>query len=653
MDVRLPDFIAYVAQTKSLSQVTDWANKYHKSKEFTNEGEGAIIFIVDTAGTFQDHDDLRDNNPTYLNGNSTPNPDKDGTSGHGTHCAGIAAAVNNDRGVIGIAPKALLGARKALGDNGSGAYSWIASEIRKVADLKLRGEHEGRKKIISMSLGGTQGNSVLKSAVDYAISKGCFVIAAAGNSGYSGSDTVKYPANYPEVIAVASIEKDEDPSRFSSGGDNVDIAAYGDGNFSTYKNNTYATLRGTSMATPVVSGLVALILTEYPEIDTQDKLMTYLKDNAKDIFEDGFDVRTGYGTLITTDFKEPKDAPDKEPPKEEPPVEEPKPEPPTPPKSNPIKSQVDLWLNDVFTVSIRNADEQWVRCKVKVEATADINNEADLKQAQDLTKRFFSGRGFYFSAGSGVDRWADYVSRFLYILTKNWGKPVYATKIWLAKDDLKIIKSVNPRNFKLSTYNTTVDSIELDGVKTFDMTEMKIILPQKKIVVDRNENLPIDKLKEVIGDGFGVADALFDIMGKGDTAKGLMALAGIVGKYDAPIEAFKVAWEQAGDLSEEESVDLYAFVTERFDIEDDELELKIERILKLPITGYAEYLDTVDTLLIVQSIWKDETMSRWAKIKALSKYASSDALDQGEDLVDLVTEFISAFRDLFRKKKEQ
>lgn len=652
MDVRLPKFKAYVAQSKSLSQVEDWANKYHKSKEFSNKGEDAIIFILDTAGTFQDHDDLKLNNPIYLNGNSTPNPDKDGTSGHGTHCAGIAAAVDNNRGVIGIAPKATLGARKVLGDNGSGAYTWIASEIRKVADLKLQDQHKGKKKIISMSLGGSSGSTILKSAIDYAISKGCFVIAAAGNSGYSGEDTVNYPANYTEVIAVGSITKQEKPSTFSSGGDNVDVAAYGDGNFSTYKNNTYATLRGTSMATPVVSGLVALILTEYPEIDTQDKLMSYLKDNAKDIFTDGFDVRTGYGTLITTDFKKPEDAPDEEPPKEEPPIEEPKPEP-EPPASNPIKSEVYLWMNETFTVSIRNEGESWVRCKVKVEATADIESEADLKLAQDLTRKFFKNRGFYFGAGSGVDRWADYISRFLYVITKNWGKPVIATWIYLDKDGLAIKKPVNPVNFNLSTYNTTGEGIfELEGAKTFDMEELKIIMPQKKIVVNRNENLPIDVLKEVVGDGFGVADAMFDIFGKGDTAKGLMALAAVVGKYESPMESFKVAWEQAADLSEEESKDLYAFVTERFDIEDDELEVKIERILKLPITGYAEYLDTIDTFLMIQSIWNDETMSRWAKIKALSKYASTDALGQGEDLVDLVTEFIAAFRDLFRREKQ-
>lgn len=636
MDVRLPDFKAYVAQLKTLSQVVDWANIYHKSNSYNNRGEGAAIFIVDTAGTFQDHEDLVNNNPAYLNGNSTSDPDKDGYSGHGTHCAGIAAAVDNGRGVIGIAPKALLGARKALSDNGSGTYSAIASEIRKVADLQFFLQHRDRKKIISLSLGGPGPNSQLKSAIDYAISKGCFVIAAAGNDGYTGSDTVGYPANYEEVIAVASIKKNQNPSSFSSGGPNVDVAAYGDGNFSTYKNNTYATLRGTSMATPVVSGLAALIVTEYPEIDTQDKLMNYLKDNARDIFTDGFDDRTGYGTLITSDFKEPIS--------EEP---EPTPEPPVG-SPIPIKSEIELWIKNEFKVSIRNADTEWNRCSVKVRCSADVKNEQELKESIYLVHRFFTNRGFYFLAGTGFDVWAEYISRFLYVLTNKWGHAVYAHEIYLANNKLSIIKKVNPKNFLL-TNDLTDDDVNLSGQKTFTMKEIKFSLPAQKTIVDRDANLPIDKLKEVISDGFGVTAALYDIFA-GNTSSGLISLAGFVGKYEKPMEAFKTAWSQAADLSEAESKDLYAFVTEKFDLEDDELEAKIERVLKLPITGYAEYLDSIDTILSIQAIWSDSTTNKWEKIKELTSYASTDALTQGEDLFTLMLETIAAIKDLFSSK---
>lgn len=663
-DVVLPQIQPMFVYRGLAGQVEDWANKFHKAKEFYDKsrGGGAVIFILDTAGTFQDHEDLKDNNDPALNGNSTPDPDKDSKSGHGTHCGGIAGAVDNNKGVIGIAPDATLAARKVLNDSGQGAYTWIASELRKVADLKLTGKHEGKKKIISMSLGGSRPSSIMEDAIKYAISKGCFVIAAAGNSGYSGSDTIGYPANYLEVIAVGSIDKLSKPSSFSSGGKNIDISTYGNNNYSTYKNNTYATLRGTSMATPVVSGLAALIVSAYPEIDTQSKLMQYFKDNAKDIFTDGFDVRTGYGTLIAADFKKPEDYPDEPDPK---PVPEPEPDPtPTPPESNPIKGDVDLWLDETYTASARNQDEGWSILKIKVAATTDATNEDDIRLAQANVARFFRGRGFLFARGSGVDRYADYIARFIYVVTKmQYGKAVYPTRVWVEKGDLKIVKDVNPQNFAMSfdidSFIEDSYTITIDGHKTISLNkeeEMKqdqvltIVLSSQKEIIDRDANLPIDKLKEVIGDGFGVADAAFDIF-KGDTARGLLALAEVVSKYEKPMEAFKTAWAQAADLSEEESKDLYVFVSERFDIEDDVLEAKIERILKLPITGYAEFLDTADAINEFKSIWNDPDSSSFQKTRAMFKFASTTGFDQGEDIVGFILELVGAFSDLFKKKK--
>jgi hypothetical protein len=641
MDVKIPKFNAIISDANSLSQTTDWANIYHKSSSFSNKGEGAIIFIIDTAGTYQDHDDLKGNNPVYLNGNSTTDSDKD-VNGHGTHCGGIAAAVDNNSGVIGIAPKSLLGARKALGDNGSGSYAWIAKEIKAVADLELSSDHRDRRKIISLSLGGASSNSSLREAINYAIDKGCFIIAAAGNSGYNGKSTVNYPANYPEVIAVASIEKDEDPSVFSSGGDNVDVSAYGDGNFSTYKNNTYATLRGTSMATPVVSGLVALIVTEFPEIDSQSKLMFYLKESAKDLFTDGFDVRTGYGTLITTDFKKPSNSPgqpDKEP------------SPPQVPivPSNPISEKLGVWIDEPFIVYARNEGEEWSNVAVKVAASVHVSNESKLKEAVDIVYKFFKNRGFYFLANTGIDKWAEYIGRFLYVVTKGWGIPIVAEKVWVNKKGISVSKDVNPTNF-INTMSDSSDDITIDNQKTFEMKvkKMALELPEDKIGFSRDENLGVENIKVVITDAFSTLDAIIDLF-SGKVESGLFKLAGVVGGYEDFLEALKQALAEFGDLSESEANEVYSHAAEAFDIEDDELELKIERVMKLPISGFAEYMDSVEVVDEIKKVWDSDAPS-WEKFRTIFSLAGTSGFNQGEDLVALVMEMLGAIGDLFKKK---
>jgi len=439
-DVKLPPYEVLQWSLGTFAQRTPWANVYHDVAQLYDKtrGEKAVIFILDTAGTFKDHPDLNASNDARLNSNSTNDPDVDG-NGHGTHCAGIAAAIDNESGVVGIAPGATLAARKVLSDGGSGSYSAISKEIRAVADLKLPPEHKDKKKIISMSLGGGAGNSTLRSAIQYAIQKGCFVIAASGNSYRDGSEnTMNYPAKYEEVIAVGSIKKNEKPSDFSSHGEELDITAFGDGNYSTYKNGSYATLRGTSMATPVIAGFVALVVSAYPTIDTQAKMMRFLKNNAKDIFTDGFDTRTGYGTVTGDKFKieEPKEpTPEPEP---EPPAPEPEPEP-TP--DTPIGlGWHSMWIDDEFTVLCWNSgDKTRHLLRLKIEAEANCRTEAELKNAINQSKLFFRNRGFQFQSGSNVFDWAEGISHFFRLITKYWYKaPSRITKIWLDKDGLAI-----------------------------------------------------------------------------------------------------------------------------------------------------------------------------------------------------------------------
>lgn len=174
----------------------------------------------------------------------------DDDNGHGTHCAGIADAVDNSQGVIGVSTNATLHAVKVLGSSGSGSYSDIASGIEYVAD---QGWDVG-----SLSIGGRK-SSVVEDAVEYAYGQGVLLVAASGNSGPC-SYCVGYPASEPECMAVTATTRSDRLASFSSTGPQIEIAAPGRDIVSTYVDGGYASLSGTSMACPHVSGAGGLLM---------------------------------------------------------------------------------------------------------------------------------------------------------------------------------------------------------------------------------------------------------------------------------------------------------------------------------------------------------------------------------------------------------
>ncbi len=211
-----------------------------------------IIAIVDT-GVSTTHPDLASKlvaGKSFISGVASTNDD----NGHGSHCAGIAAAVtNNARGVAGVGWNCRVMPVKVLNGSGSGTMSGVASGITWAA--------QNGAKVISLSLGGGS-SSTLQSAVNSAWSMGAVVVAAAGNS---SSQTPSYPAGYTNAIAVGSTTSTDARSSFSNYGSSwVDVAAPGSSIYSTYKGTQYATMSGTSMATPHVAGLAGLIWSKYP-----------------------------------------------------------------------------------------------------------------------------------------------------------------------------------------------------------------------------------------------------------------------------------------------------------------------------------------------------------------------------------------------------
>ena len=231
------------------------------------------VAIIDT-GIDYNHPDLADNiawGVSVLHGRVSEKPkDYRDRNGHGTHVAGIVAALNNSIGVVGVSPGVEIYAIKALKNDGSGWISDIILGIEQALlgpDGVLDSDGDGiiagdpdddAAEVISMSFGGSTDVQSLHDAIKEAYSYGVTLVAASGNE-YSSSPA--YPAAYPEVIAVGASDQSDNVASFSNRG--AELTAPGVDILSTYPDDTYEVLSGTSMAAPHVSGVVALIQTTH------------------------------------------------------------------------------------------------------------------------------------------------------------------------------------------------------------------------------------------------------------------------------------------------------------------------------------------------------------------------------------------------------
>lgn len=240
-----------------------WGVKMMQAPEVWEQGgkgEGIVICILDT-GIDRQHPDLKDNILDGRNFSDSGSPDDyQDRNGHGTHVAGTIAAVENGGGVVGVAPKAKLLIGKVLGDDGSGSYQSIIKGIKWATNW--RGKNGERVRIISMSLGGSYNDPRQYKAILEACSAGIMVVCAAGNEGDADENTYEYgyPALYPETISVAACDENRKLADFSNNNLQVDIIGAGVKVLSTYPTSQYAVLSGTSMATPHISGALALVI---------------------------------------------------------------------------------------------------------------------------------------------------------------------------------------------------------------------------------------------------------------------------------------------------------------------------------------------------------------------------------------------------------
>ncbi|HEY0738489.1 MAG TPA: S8 family serine peptidase [Herpetosiphonaceae bacterium] len=250
-----PNYIYTVNFTPNdpgLSQQYAWNNiQAYNAWDVTQGSSSTVIAIVDT-GIQRTHPDLDSKmvpGYDYVQNDSAP----DDGNGHGTHVAGTSAAeTNNSTGGAGTCPNCNLMPVRVLDNNGSGTLANVANGINYAA--------QNGAKVINLSLGGT-GSTTLQSAVNNAWNAGVFLACAAGNSNTS-SQTSAYPAAYPNCFAIASTTNTDARSSFSNYGSWVEVAAPGSNIYSTWLNNGYNTISGTSMATPHVAGLAGLLASQ-------------------------------------------------------------------------------------------------------------------------------------------------------------------------------------------------------------------------------------------------------------------------------------------------------------------------------------------------------------------------------------------------------
>jgi thermitase len=209
--------------------------------------------------------------------------------GHGTHCAGIAAAAtDNGVGIAGVAFNSrIMAVKVGDGTTGKARYSDIAHGIIYAAD--------NGADVISLSLGGYAFSSYLESAVNHAWNAGCVVVAAAGNDNVSNSF---YPAAYDNVIGVSATDQNDTKASWSNYGSQVAVAAPGKSIYSTYWNDgsTYANMSGTSMSAPHVAGLAALLFAQDGG-RSNATVRSLIEDSADDLGDAGWDQYYGHGRI--------------------------------------------------------------------------------------------------------------------------------------------------------------------------------------------------------------------------------------------------------------------------------------------------------------------------------------------------------------------
>ena len=284
--VERPEMVA-----ASLSSMKDYNHDLANVPDMWRHTKGAGVKVVVLDTGMPRHRDL-----SITGAHSFISGYLEDQNGHATAVGGVIAGKGLAKtGVMGIAPDADVYYGAVLNESGAGSLISVADGIRWAVD-------EVHADIVNLSLGTPHAYGCdprVKKACEYAYEKGAVIVAAAGND----ASDVNWPAALETVIAVAAVDKNLRTAEFSARGPEVEFAAGGVNVVTTYRDNGYASLSGTSFSAPVISGIAALIVSEHRSRGIKmspDDVRRHLKDISYDIGDEGRDDQTGWGIPVFT-----------------------------------------------------------------------------------------------------------------------------------------------------------------------------------------------------------------------------------------------------------------------------------------------------------------------------------------------------------------
>ena len=295
--IKLPPYTVYNV-VHTLTQVMGWGiQQLNVPNTWTiTRGEGQTVLVIDTG--FTTHADLQgamilEQSKSFI----STEPSIDDYCGHSTHCCGIVGARDNTIGMVGVAPEVKIITCKVLDKQGIGTVEGINAALEYALDIK--------PSVISMSLGGPHYNQKMRELVRALYDANIPIVAAAGNEG-PNNYSISYPGKFPEVICVGAFDSDGNPAQFSSRGEEVTLLAPGVKVYSTWLNNEYAVLDGSSMATPFITGIICLLLAKHAKQEKETgindcKTVAQIKEHLIKYTDDqgaiGHDFSWGYGMI--------------------------------------------------------------------------------------------------------------------------------------------------------------------------------------------------------------------------------------------------------------------------------------------------------------------------------------------------------------------
>ncbi|KKO46066.1 peptidase S8 [Arsukibacterium ikkense] len=270
-----------------MAQTTPYGISMVQANQVSDASAGNTKVCVIDTGYTPGHEDLQSSGVTGYAFSGHGNWYSDG-NGHGTHVAGTMVALNNNTGVVGVIGSGQAGVHIVKIFNDSGNWTYASNLVQGIQSCKDAGA-----KVVNMSLGGGSSNQTENTAMTNFYNGGMLLVAAAGNA---GNTSMSYPASYNAVVSVAAVDSNRNLASFSQRNSQVELSGPGVSVSSTWRNGGYNSISGTSMASPHVAGVAALVWSNHPSC-TAPQIRNALNVTAQDRGAAGRDNSFGWGIV--------------------------------------------------------------------------------------------------------------------------------------------------------------------------------------------------------------------------------------------------------------------------------------------------------------------------------------------------------------------